>query len=78
MAERTMGDYLKRWNFTPQRPTKQAYQRDPAKVLEWLTKNYIAINNKAYSIGAKIFFGDEAGIHTEAFYTRSLHVVKHL
>jgi transposase len=28
MAERIMGDYLKRWNFTPQRPTKKVYQRD--------------------------------------------------
>jgi hypothetical protein len=29
------------------------------------------INNKANSVGAKIFFKDEAGIHTEAFHTRS-------
>ncbi|MDR0571922.1 MAG: winged helix-turn-helix domain-containing protein [Rickettsiales bacterium] len=36
-----MIDYLKRWNFTPQRPTKQVYQRDPAKIFEWLTEIYI-------------------------------------
>jgi hypothetical protein len=29
------------------------------------------INNKANNIGAKIFFGDKAGIHTEAFHTRA-------
>ena len=33
---RQVGRYLKRWGFTPQRPIKQAYQRDEKKVQQWL------------------------------------------
>jgi transposase len=40
IAIRTMGDYLKRWNFFPQKPTKRAYQRDERKVAEWLETTY--------------------------------------
>jgi transposase len=32
MHIRTMGDYLKRWIFSPQKTTKRAYQRDERKV----------------------------------------------
>jgi transposase len=71
VAERTIGDYLKRWNFTPQRPRKVAYQRDPVKVSEWLTNAYQSIKDLAKKLGAVIYFGDEAGIHTESFCTKS-------
>jgi transposase len=40
IAVRTMGDYLKRWGFTPQKPSKRAYQRDEKKVEEWLNTTY--------------------------------------
>jgi transposase len=36
----TMGDYLKHWNFSPQKTTKRAYQRDERKVAEWLETTY--------------------------------------
>ena len=71
VAERTMGDYLKRWNFSPQRPTRQAYQRDPLKVTEWLTSTFQKIKEKAQKMGALIFFGDEVGVHSESFNARS-------
>ena len=29
---RTVSEYLKRWGFTPQKPTKRAYEQDPQKV----------------------------------------------
>ena len=31
---RTMGTYLKKWGFTPQKPVKRAYQRNDPQVLE--------------------------------------------
>jgi transposase len=71
VAERTIGDYMKRWNFTPQKPAKVAYQRDPIKVKEWLESTFKSIKEKAKRLKAKIFFGDEAGIHTEGFNTKS-------
>lgn len=33
---RTMGLYLKRWGFTPQKPIKKAYEQNPKKVKAWL------------------------------------------
>jgi transposase len=30
---RTITDYLKRWGFTPQRPTKRAYEQNPVAAL---------------------------------------------
>ena len=32
MPIRTVGEYLKRWGFTPQKPTKFAYERKPEAV----------------------------------------------
>lgn len=32
---RTISDYLKRWGFTPQRPTKRAYEQNPKLVAHW-------------------------------------------
>jgi transposase len=60
-----MGDYLKRWEFTPQRPSKRAYQRDDEKVKEWINTTYPQILTQANEEGGIIHFGDEAGIHTE-------------
>lgn len=64
VKERTMGDYLKRWHMSPQKPVKQAYQRDPLKVEEWVSKTFKAIKRQAEKIGAVLFFGDEACAQT--------------
>ena len=32
IAVRTVGDYLKKWGFTPQKPKKRAYEQCPKKV----------------------------------------------
>jgi transposase len=32
---RTMGEYLKRWGFTPQRPITRAYEQRPEAVKAW-------------------------------------------
>jgi transposase len=36
LAVQTMGEYLKRWGFTPQKPILRTYERCPAKVQRWL------------------------------------------
>ncbi len=33
---RTVGKYLGRWGFTPQKPIERAYEQSPAKVKAWL------------------------------------------
>lgn len=59
---RTVGEYLKRWGFTPQRPLKQAYEQDPKAVEEWLEHTYPAIVERAQQEGAEIAWGDESGL----------------
>jgi transposase len=64
MPIRTVGEYLKRWNFTPQKPKKYAYERDETKVKEWLEKEYPRIKTRAKRQKADIFWGDETGLYT--------------
>ena len=47
MPLRTVGEYLKRWGFTPQKPLKRAYEQRPAEVRKWLEESYPAITARA-------------------------------
>lgn len=64
---RTMGDYLKRWGFTPQKPVKRAYEQDPEKIAQWLETEYPAIETRARMEKAEIHWGDETGIQNTAY-----------
>jgi transposase len=64
---RTIGDYLKRWGFTPQKPVKRAYEQDPKKVAQWLETTYPAIATRAKQEHAEIHWGDETGIQSDAY-----------
>jgi hypothetical protein len=66
-----MGDYLKRFEFTPQKPTKRVYLRDEPKVEEWINTTYPQIETQAEKEDGVIHFYDEAGIHTKQFNGRS-------
>jgi transposase len=70
MPVTTIADYLKRWGFTAQRPTKKAWQQDPAKVAKWLEKEYPEIDRRAKEEGAQIYWGDETGLQNTAEYQR--------
>jgi hypothetical protein len=37
---RPVGDYLKSWRFTPQKPIKQAHEQRPAGAKRWLDDSY--------------------------------------
>ena len=62
---RTMGTYLARWGFTPQKPMKKAYEQSPAAVKKWLEEDYPAIAARAKSEGAEIQWGDESGLRSD-------------
>lgn len=62
LDRRLVGEYLKRWGFTPQRPAKQAYRRNDKKVKQWLEEEYPAIEIKAKKENAQIHWADEAGV----------------
>jgi transposase len=58
----TVGRYLRRWGFTPQKPLRRAYERDPAKVKQWLDEAYPAIRRQSKREKAKLLWGDELGL----------------
>ena len=59
---RTMGEYLKRWGFTPQKPITKAYEQRPEAVKKWLDEEYPAIAQKAKDQDAAIHWGDETAV----------------
>ena len=61
MPIRTVGEYLKRWGFTPQKPLRRAYEQNPALVRKWLNEDYPAIAAKAKKENAEIHWGGETG-----------------
>lgn len=71
MPIRTVGEYLKRWGFTPQKPLKRAYEQQPSAVQKWLDEDYPKIAQKARNEGAEIHWGDETGIRSDSQHGRS-------
>lgn len=61
----TVGRYLRRWGFTPQKPVRRAYERDPEIVRQWLRERYPAIRARAKRDGAEIHWGDEMGLRSD-------------
>nr|WP_321395686.1 IS630 family transposase [uncultured Desulfobacter sp.] len=71
MPIRTVGEYLKRWNFTPQKPLRKAYRQNPKAVKTWLDKEYPSILKKAKKEKAEIHWGDETGLCNDSYHGRS-------
>lgn len=63
---RTVGEYLRRWGLTPQRPVRHASRQDPEEVRQWLEEEYPALAERAKKEGAEIHWGDETGAQPEA------------
>lgn len=61
----TIGKYLKRWGYTPQRPLRRSYTQNPEKITGWLKKEYPAIVARAKAENAEIQWGDESGIRSD-------------
>ena len=67
---RTVGEYLRRWGFTPQKPVRKAYKQDPKAIAEWLEKTYPAIERQAAKEGGEIHWGDETGVRSTCQHSR--------
>jgi transposase len=70
MPIRTVGEYLRRWGFTPQKPVRKAYKQDPKAVAEWLEKTYPEIERRAAKEGGEIHWGDETGVRSTCQHSR--------
>ena len=67
----TVGRYLRKWGFTPQKPLRRAYERDPAAVGRWLRESYPALRAQAKREKAEIHWGDEMGLRSDHQVGRS-------
>jgi transposase len=67
---RTVGEYLRRWGFTPQKPVRKAYRQDPKAVAEWLGRTYPGIERRAAQEGGEIPWGDETGVRSTCPHSR--------
>jgi len=70
MPIRTVGEYLKRWGFTPQKPAKRAYEQNPKAVQRWLDEDYPEIKARAKAENAEIYWGDETGMRSDSQHGR--------
>ncbi len=71
MPIRTVGEYLKRWGFTPQKPLRRAYRQNTKAVKNWLDEEYPEIKSRAHKENAEIHWGDETGLCNDSYYGRS-------
>jgi transposase len=67
---RTVGEYLLRWGYTPQKPVRKAYKQDPKAVSAWLEKTYPEIEKRATAEGGEIHWGDEMGVRSTGQHSR--------
>ena len=70
MPIRTVGEYLKRWGFTPQKPVKRAYEQNPQAVQRWLDDEYPSIKSRAKKENAEIYWADETGMRNDSQHER--------
>lgn len=75
LIKKQFGVGLSRWSvckllrsmgISPQRPLWRAHQKDPALVERWMKHEYPAIRRLAKREKAEIYFGDEAGVRSDA------------
>lgn len=57
---------LHQLGLSPQRPLWRAYQRDPKVVERWLKEEFPAIRAAARKARGEVWFGDEAGVRSDA------------
>lgn len=62
LAERTVGQYLRRWGYTSKKPGRRSRHQDPDEVEQWLLETYPAVEAQAAREGAEILWTDEVGV----------------
>lgn len=71
LAITTMGDYLRKWGYTPQKPKKRAYEQCSKKVQNWLDVDYPKIKEQAKAEDAEIHWAEETGVKNQCNHGRS-------
>lgn len=66
LSRSSVGRLMDQLGISAQRPLWRAYQQNPKAVAKWLRKEYPRICEEAKRRGALVFFGDEAGVRSDA------------
>jgi transposase len=65
LAERTVGQYLRRWGYTSKKPQRHARKQDPDEIDKWLEETYPAMEAQAAREDAEILWADEVGVEAD-------------
>lgn len=65
LTEVGVGEYLKRWGLSFQRPDKRAVEQDPEAVRHWHQETWPEIRAKAKADGGEILFADQVGVRSD-------------
>lgn len=71
LALTTVGNYLRRWGFTPQKPLRRAFEQNPVQVARWREIEFPRIAAQAKRERARILWGDEMGLRSDHTVGRS-------
>ena len=66
LAITTVGNYLRSWGFSSQKPLKKAYEQKPEAVKKWLNEEYPSIKEKSKSENGEIHWCDETGFKSDS------------
>jgi transposase len=61
----SVGRLLRQLGLSCQRPLYRATEQDPERVRRWREQEFPAIQQLAKQAGARVFFGDEAGVRSD-------------
>ena len=71
LSVRSVGNYLKRWGYTPQKPLHKAYEQRAEEVRKWHEERFPGLKARAVQEGADILWGDETGLRSDDVRGRS-------
>ncbi len=61
----TVGRYLAKWGFSPQKPARRAIEQNPKAIERWFKIEYPMIQKIARNEKATIHWGDEKGLRSD-------------
>lgn len=67
LSIRSVGNYLKRWGFTVQKPVVRVYECNEEAVKNWIENEYPAIAARAKLEKGRIWWGDEMGLRSRHY-----------
>lgn len=71
LSAASIGNYLKRWGMSPQKPVRRAYERNDEAIAKWLATDYPVIAAQAKRNRALIYWADECGVRSDDVRGRS-------